>query len=311
MKANLEPLLHPPDRSLISRQVRLPAFDHPYHFHPEVEITFIAESRGTRVIGDQIGSFHPGELYLLGANLPHVFRNTTLLRESGAKAEVLHFMGDPKAGFLNSMPEAQAFLHLLDRSKQGIIFDQTTSARGGLLLRRIRETDGMRRMSVFFELAATLLEAPEPRFLASAGRPAQSQPGAGSARIYRVCDVILENFADDLSHGEMAKLAHMAPASFSRLFLRTTRKTFSQFVTEVRLRHACQLLRETDHKIADIAFASGFNNLANFNRVFRRYHNSSPRDYRTTFSSATQLYPLGLTIEPGEGTKEPEKPEEI
>lgn len=171
MKANLEPLLHPSDSSLVSRFVQRPSFDHPYHFHPEIEITFIARSNGTRVLGDHIGSFHPGELYLLGENLPHVFRNTAR-PERGATAEVLHFLRAPELGFLDSLPETRAFARLLDRGRAGLLFDRNTSARGGRLLQRIRRAEGAGRLAAFFELAATLLEAPEPRALASAGGPA-------------------------------------------------------------------------------------------------------------------------------------------
>lgn len=287
MKADLEPLLHPSDSALVSRLVQLRSFDHPYHFHPEIEITFIAKSNGTRVLGDHIGSFQPGELYLLGENLPHVFRNT-VRPEHGATAEVLHFLRGPKPGFLDALPETRAFARLLDRSKAGLLFDHKTSEQGGHLLQRIRQATGARRLAAFFELAGTLLEAPEPRVLASAGGSTPSRQTVGSDRIHRVCNVILEKITDDLSHRQMAKLAHMAPASFSRLFLRTTRKTFTQFVTEVRLGHACRLLRECEDTVADIAFSSGFNNLAHFNRQFRRYHRCSPREYRTAFSSATQ-----------------------
>jgi AraC-like DNA-binding protein len=287
MKANLEPLLYPPDSSLVSKRIRLPAFDHPYHFHPEIEITYIAESSGTRVIGGHIGAFHAEEIYLLGPNLPHVFRNT-VPPERGAEAEVLHFQRGAKPGFLEAMPEMRALGLLLDRSRAGLVFDPQTSRHGGRLLRRIRQTQGVRRLAAFFELAGTLLEAPEPRALVSPGDSAPAHQTAGSDRIHRVCNIILEKFAENLSHRAMAKLAHMAPASFSRLFLRTTRKTFTQFVAEVRLGHACRLLRESDHTVAGIAFASGFNNLAHFNRQFRRYHHSSPREYRTACHSATQ-----------------------
>lgn len=287
MKANLEPLLHPADSSMVSKRVRLPSFNHPYHFHPEIEVTFISESSGTRVVGDNIGSFQSGELYLLGINLPHVFRNT-VIPERGAEAEVLHFLRGPKPGFLEAMPEMKAFAQLLDRSKEGLLFDPQTSRQAGRLLRRIRQMNGARRLAAFFELAGTLLEAPEPRLLASARGSLSPRQTLGSERIHRVCNVILEKFTEDVSHRGMAKIAHMAPTSFSRLFFRTTRKTFTQFVTEVRLGHACRLLCESDNTIADIAFASGFNNLAHFNRQFRRYHHSSPRGYRAAFSSATQ-----------------------
>jgi len=141
MKAYLEPLLHPCDNSLIAKRVRLSSFDHPYHFHPEIEITFIAKSSGTRVIGDHIGSFQAGELYILGANVPHVFRNT-LCPAGGAEAEVLQFQGERMHGF----PEARGFNRLLDRSDSGMVFDCATSERGARLMRQIRQTKGVLRL---------------------------------------------------------------------------------------------------------------------------------------------------------------------
>ena len=133
MKASLEPLLKRADSALVSRRVRLGAFDHPYHFHPEIEFTYIAKSNGTRVIGDHIGSFQPGELYLLGENLPHVFRNTVRPKH-GAGAEVLHFLHRPQSGFLNALPEAKDLALLLERGKAGLLFDPETSRVGGRLL---------------------------------------------------------------------------------------------------------------------------------------------------------------------------------
>ena len=286
MKAHLEPLLRPPDRFLLSKRIELPAFDHPYHFHPEIELAFIAASQGTCVIGDHIGSFQAGELYLLGSNLPHVFRNTAAPLPA-AVAEVLHVPPSLNRGMLGEIPELEDFWRLIERSRVGLVFDQATSATCAALLRRIRETDGARRLAAFFELAAILLTAPEPRGLASeAGAPLPARQ-AGSDRIHRVCSVILERFREDLRHLEMARLAHMAPASFSRLFRKTTRKTFTQFLTEVRLGHACRLLRETDKTVADIAFESGFNSLANFNRRFRHYRHCGPREYRAAIDTTT------------------------
>jgi AraC-like DNA-binding protein len=286
MKAHLEALLRPADRLLNSKLVRLPAFDHPYHFHPEVEITFIAESGGTCVVGDHIGSFQAGDLYLLGANLPHVFRNTGTSAH-GAAAEVLHFAFDPERGVFGRIPELAEFQRLIERGGRGLLFDAETSRTAAGLLQRIRKAGGARRMAAFCELAAILLEAPEPRTLASGGFTPGAMQLAGSERIRRVCNVILEKFPEDLSHLEMARLAHMAPAAFSRLFRKTTRKTFTRFVTEVRLGHACRLLCESDKTVAEIAFQSGFNSLANFNRRFRHHHGCGPREYRNAFGTAT------------------------
>ena len=103
--------------------------------------------------------------------------------------------------------------------------------------------------------------------------------------------MILKGFRENLSHSEMARQAHMAPAAFSRLFRRTTQRTFTQFIIEVRLGHACRLLSETDNTVADIALESGFDNLSHFNRQFRRHHHCSPREYRMALNTVTHLPP--------------------
>lgn len=248
-------------------------------------MTFISESCGTRVVGDHIGSFHAGEFYLLGVNLPHVFRNT-VPPEKGARAEVLHFLHGSGSGFLQGIPELRGFGLLLERSRSGLVYDPETSLCAGRLLRRIRQTNGAKRLSAFFELAGVLLDAPKPLALSKSSETLVSGH-PGSDRIHRVCNIILERFQEDFSHREMARYANMVPAAFSRLFRRTTRKTFTQFVTEVRLGHACRLLCESDRTVADIAFESGFKNLSNFNRKFREQNHCSPREHRAAFLAAT------------------------
>jgi len=283
MVAQLEPHLHLNGPLLFSKRIELPAFDHPYHFHPEVEVTFVSESSGTCVVGDHVGAFQQGELYFLGANLPHVFRNT--VRPSrGASAEVLHFSRDRMEGFFQGVVDMRGFAQLLERAGRGLIFDRRTSARSALLLCEAREAHGAKRMAAFFELMDVLIKAaPKARALASVGYCPSSGSTGGSERIRRACGFILEEFRGEIPHAEMARRVQMVPAAFSRLFRRTTRKTFTRFVSEVRLGHACRLLRDSDRTVVDIAFDSGFANLSNFNRRFREIMNMTPKDYRNAF----------------------------
>lgn len=286
MKASFEPLLHSGDRLLISQRIELPRFDHPYHFHPEVEITFISAGSGTLVVGDQVGSFQVGGLYLLGPDLPHVFRDTARPKR-GACAEVLQFPAGLVGGLFAGKSEVRGLAWLLERSRRGMVFGGVVPAKALRLLRRIRLADGAGRLAAFFELAELLVTAPEVRLLASAEYSPLSCLVTGSERIHRACGMVLEEFREEIRHKDISRRIHMSPAAFSRLFRRTTRKTFTEFVTEVRLGHACRLLRESDKTVVEIAFASGFNNLANFNRRFRDRHGRTPREYRAGFGSAT------------------------
>lgn len=275
MRAQLETLITF-DRLLTPKHVKLPCFDHPFHFHPEWEITYLSASGGTCVIGDHIGSFRAGELYVLGSKLPHVFRNTPQPGEM-AEAEVLHISAAAMKGPLAGIDELKDFASLLQQSQAGLIFDRKTSLRAGGMLRRIRRSGGVRALAAFFELADLLLQAPPPRMLASSGY--SSNPGLPGP-IERACNYIITGFAERLSHRETARKVNMSPAAFSRLFRRATRKSYTEFLTEVRLGHASRMLLESDRTVAEIAFASGFENLSNFNRRFRRYYQYSPVEYR-------------------------------
>jgi AraC-like DNA-binding protein len=150
-------------------------------------------------------------------------------------------------------------------------------------------------MAAFFELASGLLDAPPACVLANAHWPELASQIARAGCAHRARNVILRNFQNALDHHEMAGLAHMAPASFSRLFLVTTHKTFTQFLKEVPIDLACRLLDECEKVIAEIALASGFNNLSHFNRQFHRHFGCRQGNNRAAIA--------GLNRENREGTK--------
>lgn len=278
MKVHTETILQPTTQSFLVRQFKQSSFDHPFHCHPEFELTCILQSTGTRIVGDHIGTFESGDLCLIGGNLPHIYRNH---RNSGdvAISEVLHFSRDFACGVLDGAPELRAFSDLLDAAARGFRFDTATFHKVSGLLPRLRKSHGIRRWILFFELVGCLLEAPRPQALASPGYGNVADTAA-SRKMRAVCQYILEHFDEDLSHATLARKAGTTPAYFSRLFKKTTRKTYRQFVNEVRLGHACRLLTETNLPITEIAFSCGFNNLSSFNRRFLETHRRTPGAYR-------------------------------
>ncbi|MEM7013423.1 MAG: AraC family transcriptional regulator [Verrucomicrobiota bacterium] len=280
MKAHIEQILTPQENSFLCKQIVSDQFDHPFHFHREIELTLILKSSGTRIVGDHIGDFGPGDLSLLGENLPHIFRNTiTAKRGSKAEAEVLQFSSDCANGVLDTAPEFRQFSSMLDLAKRGLVFDAATSKQVAELLPRVRESEGVRRWLSFLEIVDHLVSAPEPKILASAGFGGASGLDS-SNRVGKACQYILEHFDQNLTHEMMAAHTHTSAAYFSRLFRKTTQKTFTEFLTEVRLGHVCRLLTETDLPIVEIAYDSGFRNLSAFNRRFREVYNCSPREFR-------------------------------
>lgn len=278
MRPQIERILPFEQSSFLSRRFRQKQFDHPFHFHPEIEVTLVVRGNGTRIAGDHVANFEAGDLCLIGESLPHIYRTASPLTAC-AEAEVLHFRRSCGGGFIDSLAELGEFSALLDTARRGLRFPASTAAAVLPLLKQIREVSGTRRLLHLVELFERLAGDPEAATLASPGYTGViDQPY--SDRMRRACEEILSRFDEELSLGALAGISHLSPAHFSRAFKRTTRKTFSEFLTEVRLGHACRLLIESDLPIAEIAFGCGFRNLSSFNRRFRQFYACTPRDYR-------------------------------
>ena len=278
MKAHFEPIAAAEATCLHARNVREPHFNHPVHYHPQIELTYIVRSRGTRLIGDHIGMFEEGDVCLIGANLPHQYINT-FVPTDGAEAEVLQFDRSFSHGFIDATPELRPFARLLDRAGLGLIFDKAVGVEVGTLMRELRLAFGFARMRLFMDLIDCLIRSPTSQTLASPGYTGGGKP-EDSERLQSACQYILNHFAEELDHRVLAAKAHLAPASFSRLFKRVAGKTCTAFINEIRLGHACRLLQETAKPVTGIAFECGFGNLSNFNRRFRKQYHCSPREYR-------------------------------
>jgi AraC-like DNA-binding protein len=269
--------------SFFCRAFALRAFDCPFHFHPECELTHIVSSRGLRFTGDHIGEFGPGDLVLFGPNLPHSYHNDPSERRGakGARSQVVQFAPDCLGGILQASPELLPVRRLLAQSARGLAFTGATRADALARLAKLFTASAAARVSLFLEILIGLADAPprDVRSLASHGYAPTRAPDSDE-RLGRVCAHINRHFAEPIYLQRVAALAHLTPPAFCRFFRRGTGKTFTAFVNEVRLSQAARLLQETDLGVTEICFRCGFGNVANFNRQFRRLHRMAPRDYR-------------------------------
>lgn len=257
-------------------------FDAPWHFHPEIELTLIVKGAGRRFVGDSVEPFGPGDLILLGPNLPHFWHSEGAAR-GRAHSVVVQFRRDFLGpGFLER-PEFADVARLLERSGRGLAFSPASpefSAR----LRRVAALAAWPSLRELLDLLAELATA--------GGRPLTRTPGSATlgardeARLARVYAHLAEHFRDPVSLDDLARAAAMTPAAFSRYFKRLTRRNPSDVLNDVRIEHATRLLRDTSDSVADIAQASGFPTLSNFNRRFRERAGCSPREYRRVLGSA-------------------------
>lgn len=274
--------------SFACRQFDSPGFTTPWHFHPEYELTLIVESRGQRFVGDSIAPFEPGDLVLLGPNLPHCWLNLppVALPSERARSVVVQFSGDLLGrGWLDSPEMARIDALLRERAPRGVRFSGGAAARLSERLRRLPDLDGLDRLLELLKLLDALAKLPRRAAVALASEgflPALNLEQAG--RLERVCRFVHQNFQGPIRQTQAAALAHLSPEAFSRFFRQKTGRTFVDYLNDVRVGEACRLLIGQDALgVTDICYGCGFGNLSNFNRHFRLRHGMAPREYRRRY----------------------------
>jgi AraC-like DNA-binding protein len=289
MRPLYEKLGPTPGQSFYCREFVTRAFDSPFHFHSECELTHIVSSRGLRFTGDHIGEFRSGDLVLFGPSLPHSYHNDRTRRvQPIAHSQVVQFAPNCLGGILQNAPELWPVRRLLERAARGLLFTGQARAQAIARLERLFALPPSQRISVFLEILLGLAEARGVRPLASEGYAPSGSP-VSDERLGKVCAYINDHFAEPIYLDRVAARAHLTPAAFCRFFRRGTRKTFTAFVNEVRLSQAARLLQETTLAVTEICFRCGFGNVANFNRQFRRHHRMAPREYRRQQHSASPV----------------------
>lgn len=252
------------------------AFKAPYHYHPEIEITLVLSGRGDLVVGDFLGHFQPGDMIIQGANLPHSYRSRPAGTAASCYAQFRHDAFG--AGFWDRS-EFRRIRGLLRRAEYGLRLSPKTARDLGPQLEALFDARGVERVTGLLELldAAARDSAAQP--LASAGHTL-ARPSRTSAKIERILTAIDLSWSEPLRLGDLARAVKMHPQSLSRFCRRQLRRSFREILGEKRLGEAARRLLESDDGVAETAFACGFNNLSNFNRLFRRTYGLSPTNYR-------------------------------
>jgi len=252
--------------------------------HPEVEIHLIRRSTGRYIIGDAIGPFGPGQLFLVGSNLPHDWISDLRPGEHiEGRDVVLQF--DPVwfGRFREVVPELGDISGLLARSDRGVEFRGDTARTGGRLLEEIGSQSGASAIAGFISLLATLNGAPPGDSRTLSSRPVDHAVGADPSDVVAsALDYIFANLDSEPRLSVAAGIANMSESAFSRYFKNASGQTFSGMVKGLRLTQACRLLEQTDATVAQIAQSVGYSNLSNFNRRFRDEYSMTPSEYRRT-----------------------------
>lgn len=259
-------------------------FDKPWHFHKDYELVLIDKTEGTRFIGDNVSHFKDGNLALIGPNIPHLYRNNEdYYKKKGlvAKSIFIHFTHDFLGKHFFDLPEMKLVKRLLDKSSLGLeIIGNANKYIRQKLTDMKNESAAMRLLSLL-DILVILSASNDVKNILSSGFTANSTNDTD--RINTVLQFVMENYTGDIYIEEIASKLSMSVASFSRYFKHHTRKTFSQYVTEIRISHACRLLMEDNHTISEICYLSGFENLSNYHRHFKKLLGTIPKHYKKRF----------------------------
>jgi AraC-like DNA-binding protein len=286
MKAHLVKLISGPS-SLITFERVASSFPFHWHYHPEFELTLIVEGQGQRLVGDSIADYGPGDLVLLGSNLPHSWRSRPSRRTTPERhrAVVLQFRQEFLGRDFFALPEMAQIQDLLHRAQMGLAFGHTKSGQNVVsILSELPKLSPPRRIAGLLDVLAVLSVEAQSNSLSASVLRLICRPEERK-RVDSVYGYLGRHFGAPLDYKQLAHRTHMEQASLCRFFKRATGRTITSYLNELRVSEAVRLLTETDQSILEIGLRVGFGNYSNFVRQFRGVRGMSPRELRKHFSN--------------------------
>lgn len=260
-------------------------FDFPLHYHEEFELNFIYNAKNAqRVIGDHIETIDDYELVLVGPNLQHGWFNYNCT-STDIKEITIQFHRDLFDDRFLSRNQMYFIKHMLEKSTQGVLFAKETITHTVPRLNTLIEKDGFDSVLQLLSVLHDLSVSNNMRTLSDISFHNYDSTSYNSRRIEKVMEYISQNFTKNITLSDAAKLASMTEISFSRFFKTRTGRTFIDTVNDTRLGQASRLLIDTTQNITEISYKCGFNNISNFNRIFKKKKGCTPKEFRETYQA--------------------------
>jgi AraC-like DNA-binding protein len=268
------------DSSFTVREFTSPCDQSIFHFHEEYELTYVINASGERFIGGKLEAFSSGDLVLIGKDTPHYYiHDEKTQKQEEAPVVVIHFTQDFLGKHLQEYPEMKSFAKLLEHANSGICFSEDIVRKVEPLLLNLNRAQVLNRLIYLLQIFSYLITDNNYRVIGNLNiETCNSQKD--QHRINTIYSQVATRYNEKLSIAEMATFIHMTPQAFCRFFKRITRQSFIEFLNEYRIGKSCQMIRESEMPISEIAFVCGFTNQANFNRKFKEQLKMTPRNYR-------------------------------
>ncbi|MCW2262173.1 MULTISPECIES: AraC family transcriptional regulator [Sphingobacterium] len=273
----------PKDRTVFIQEDFLDKFYPHMHCHEEYQLIWIKEGAGQLLVDDNVHYFEKNDIFLLGSNQAHVFKND-LMYGCVQSISIFFSLKGALSKILN-VPELSMLLDFIDKNGRGFKVPELYLPQVSRRIEALKNSDSLGQLVSFFYLLKSLNKL-SFKLKPLSGMISHGFGEVGSFRITTLCNFLENNYKENIGLNEMAEKANLTPQAFCRYFKKSTGKTFVSYLNELRVREACRLLGGKDYDcISIVAYDSGFNSITNFNRVFRSILGISPKMYVANYKN--------------------------
>jgi len=270
-------LLHNSRLSIIDKDED--AFNGAFHCHSELELVLIKEGYGRRIIGNRIDPFEKGDMVFIGSNLPHIWLNDDTGGGHRARSVVVHFRKEIFGAEFYDLKECKALARFFDLAARGIQVTGATREKVSRKLDILVTSRGFRRILLLLEILNILCTSTDCRCITDEVYSAHKKEEA-TDRLSEIYRYVQAHYHKDISLKDVAGIAGLTPQSYCRWFKKSTGKHFFDYLNEVRIFNAREMLISSSAPIAEIAYYCGYNTVSNFNKLFKEATGVPPREFR-------------------------------
>ncbi|HLR37330.1 MAG TPA: AraC family transcriptional regulator [Chitinophagaceae bacterium] len=263
------------------------AFDPTWHYHPELELHYVIRGHGKRFIGNNIDNFSDGELLFIGENVPHTWKCDQDYFSSkslkNVEAIVIQFRKDFLGDVFLDLPESHLIPQLFEKAKEGMVIHGKAKSQLKNLMKQSLNAEGLDRIIHMLSILKILATNKDFTPISFPGKFNLSKDTFAKQRLDRVYKYTITNYMEDITLDDISSISNLSTTSFCRYFKAMTKMTYYDFLTKIRIKHACKLLIDDSHPTNIICYECGFNNISNFYRHFKRITGLTPKEYQRSY----------------------------
>ncbi|MFN8251634.1 MAG: AraC family transcriptional regulator [Ferruginibacter sp.] len=264
--------------SFACRQYRTPNFETSWHKHEECELIIITEGHGTAMIGDHVGDYQTGDVYFIAGNIPHSFRKRH--HKMIGDAIAVHFKTDVFGEAFFRLPEMKHINSFLNRN-DAIQLQYNLRKEVSALLLEMENAKSFQRISLLLQ---ALQKMSSSGSYIKVTQDFSSSDNNINPAIEKIIDYSFKHYLESITLQDVAGIADMSIPTFCRFFKKNIKKTYFNFLQDLRIGHACKLLVNTDKPVMECCYESGYNSWAHFSKQFKQVKKITPSQYRKEFA---------------------------